>query len=177
MSLQESNLKVRYEKENEAALVEVTRALVPVLVVKTSGPPQLERMNATNEWIARQLREGRAAGGRLAVVLDVSGRRKRPTTEQQRAMAGWLKSNRELIEQTCVAWSMVVTSPVLRGVLTAITWFAPFPCPMKVHSSVAQAAVWCIDALVAGRVPVSSELRDAAGRRSLLDRVRFERLP
>jgi hypothetical protein len=171
------NLSVNDKKGGEIATVDVTRLLMPVLVVKTSGPPQLERMNATNEWIAQHLREACRAETRLAVVLDVSGRRSRPTTEQQKAMAAWLKTNRELLETACVAWSMVVTSPVLRGVLTAITWFTPFPCPMKVHATTAQGVGWTVEKLVSARVPISAPLRDSGGRRVLLESVRFERLP
>jgi hypothetical protein len=167
---------VSQKTETDAATVDVTRVFMPVLVIKTAGPPQLERMNATNEWIAQNLRAARASGTRLAVVLDVSGRRSRPTTEQQRAMANWLASNRELLEQTCVVWSMVVTSPVLRGVLTAITWFAPFPCPMKVHANVSQGVTWCVEKLVGARVPVAAPLRDARARQVLIESVCFERL-
>jgi hypothetical protein len=176
MPLQEGKLKAFPRRETEPATVDVTRHLLPVLIVKTGGPPRLERMNATNAWIASQLRQARVEGARLAVVLDVSGRRGRPTTEQQRAMAAWLKGNRDLLEQACAAWSMVVTSPVLRGVLTAITWFAPFPCPMKVHATVEGGAAWCIEMLVAQREPVSVELREASVRRTLLASVQFERL-
>jgi hypothetical protein len=171
------NANVNPRTELEAATVDVTRVFSPVLVLKTAGPPQLERMNATNEWIVQNLRAALASGTRHAVVLDVSGRRSRPTTEQQRAMAAWLATNRELLAEACVAWVMVITSPVLRGVLTAITWFAPFPCPMKVHGTVSQGIAWCVDKLVAARVPVAAPLRDAAARRVLLESVCYERLP
>lgn len=178
MPLREGHLKIISKRESEGvAAVDVTRELIPVMIVKTYGPPRLEWMNATNQWIRRQLCEARAEGSKLAVVLDVSGRRGRPTTEQQRAMAAWLETNHELLEQACAGWAMVVTSPVLRGVLTAITWFSPFPCPMKVHSTVDGGAAWCIEMLVVQRVPVPIELRDAVVRHALLSGARFERLP
>jgi hypothetical protein len=178
MPLRAGQRKTISKKENDAfAAVDVTRELVPVLVVKTYGPPRLERMLATNEWIKRQLCKARTEGSKVAVVLDVSGRRGRPTTEQQRAMAAWLRTNNELLEQACAGWAMVVTSPVLRGVLTAITWFSPFPCPMKVHATVDGGASWCIERLMIQRVPVPIELRDAVVRHARLVSARFERLP
>ncbi len=177
MSLQQGNLKPGPSTDPDIAAVDVSLGLSPVILARTIGPPRLDRMNATNEWIASQLRGARLEGSRLAVVLDVSGRRNRPTPEQQRAMATWLTTNRELLEESCVAWSMVVTSPILRGVLTAITWFAPFPCPMKVHASVYIGAGWGVDMLVSQRVPVSALLRDAASRRALIESINFETLP
>ncbi len=178
MSLRTGQLKTISRKESDAfPAVDVTRELVPVLIVKTYGPPRLDRMLATNEWIKRQLSGARAEGSKLAVVLDVSGRRGRPTTEQQRAMAAWLRTNDELLDQACAGWAMIVTSPILRGVLTAITWFSPFPCPMKVHATLDGGASWCIEMLVAQRVPVPIELRDAVVRHARLACARFERLP
>jgi hypothetical protein len=177
MSLQQGKLQLSPRLDPDVATVDVSLGLSPVLLARTFGPPRLDRMNATNEWIGNQLRRARLEGSRLAVVLDVSGRRSRPTPEQQRSMANWLTTNRELIEQSCVAWSMVVTSPILRGVLTAITWFAPFPCPMKVHASIDIGAAWCVDMLVSQRVPVSALLRDATARRALIASIDFETLP
>jgi hypothetical protein len=178
MSLRAGQLKIIPKQESDAfTAVDVSRELVPVLIVKTYGPPRLERMNVTNEWIKRQLSKARAEGSKLAVVLDVSGRRGRPTTEQQRAMATWLRTNHELLAQACAGWAMVITSPVLRGVLTAITWFSPFPCPMKVHATVDGGASWCIEMLVVQRVAVPIELRDAVVRHARIASARFERLP
>jgi len=130
--------------QKQASLVVASRAAYPVLVVTTSGAPMDEGMRATNAWIAEQLEVAAWQDEKVAVVLDVSGRTGRPTPAQRSAIGDWMTEHERLIASTCVAWSMVMTSPVLRGVLTAITWFHAFPCPMKIQPSVQSSLRWSL---------------------------------
>ena len=145
--------------QKQASLVVASRGAFPVLVVTTSGPPTDAGMKATNDWIARQLEVARWQDEKVAVVLDVSGRRGRPTPAQRSAIGDWMTEHEKLIANTCVAWSMVLTSPVLRGVLTAITWFHAFPCPMKIQPNVPAALRWSLPHLAStGFIPRSDEV-------------------
>ena len=69
MAMSVGNANVNPRTATDAATVDVTRVFSPVLVLKTAGPPQLERMNARTLTPEQLPEEARRFG---LVTVDVS---------------------------------------------------------------------------------------------------------
>ncbi len=57
--------------------------------------------------------------------------------------AQWMETNKELLRLTVGGVAMVFTSPLTRGVLTAIMWVTSMPYPHTVVATVPDAEAWC----------------------------------
>ena len=53
-----------------------------------------------------------------------------------------MKKNKELIRRCVHALGVVVPSPTVRGVLTAIFWIEPPPVPHKIFGTTGEATTW-----------------------------------
>ena len=59
----------------------------------------------------------------------------------------WLAEHRELLERDSLGTGFVITSALIRGVLTAILWMAPVPGGHRVFSSYDEAESWALEQL------------------------------
>ena len=94
--------------------------------------------------------------GDVRYVMIVNASRAYGITTQQRKMqAAWMKRRHREIAANCLGIAFVMTSPIVRGMLTAILWLQPLPCPHYTCSTRAQAQSWCEGKLAedAGREP------------------------
>lgn len=94
------------------------------------------------EGLEALLREGRRCG----VIFQLTGARVFSAKERG-LFATFLKSHNRALAHTCVVASLVTTNPLHNGVLTAVTWVAPMPCPVKVFSKLDDARTWVNAAL------------------------------
>jgi len=67
----------------------------------------------------------------------------------RRRQAQWLAQNEELLRTYLVATSLVMTSALHRGILRAIMWLKPLPCPYSIEPSFAAARAYVCSQLAA----------------------------
>jgi len=68
---------------------------------------------------------------RCVVVVDALNATNTPAS-QRKMQADWMANNEALLGKYTLATVMVIGSPVMRGILTAILWLQPIPCPWSV---------------------------------------------
>lgn len=96
-----------------------------------------------------------------AAVLDASAADATPA-KQRRMQAEWMKSNEALIARYCVGNAFVITSPLLRGALTAIFWMQQPAAPTIVLATFDAAERWATDRLREAGVSVPNRPRAAS---------------
>ena len=109
------------------------------------------------------LLEARGQGHKLVDILDI--RDAAPPTAKQRRMQGeWNTEYEALMRQTLVGFTFVVSSTVMRGIITAIMWIKPLPVPTAVFTQLEDAIAWGFERLGEEGVAVSWAKREDARR-------------
>ncbi len=75
-----------------------------------------------------------------------------PPAKQRAKQAAWMKDNRALLEQYSCGSAFVISSPIVRGALTAILWLQPMPVAHTVVATLAEAEQWAATRLRAAGV-------------------------
>jgi hypothetical protein len=78
----------------------------------------------------------------IAVVNDLL-RVRAPTAVERRRITDAVKEVEDLFRVHVVAWSDVLDSALIRGIITAIRWVNPAVYPHMVHGSIGAAEKWC----------------------------------
>jgi len=78
----------------------------------------------------------------FALVIDTTSRRDTPPLHR-RMQADWMRDRAMLIRLFNVGTALVIPSMVQRGVLTAILWMQPMPCPHYTCENAPEAIRWC----------------------------------
>jgi hypothetical protein len=117
----------------------------PVILIELSGTLSDAELAAMSTEVTELLKLQQANRIRAAVVLDFSTA-SAIAPHQRRAIGEWRRDVRGLMSQVCVGMAMVVKTPLIRGVLTAIGWFSPEPVPVVYMSSLGDAINWSINA-------------------------------
>lgn len=81
-------------------------------------------------------------GERHAMVYDATHAGWIPPS-QRKLQADWMREHDKLNRDTTAGLSFVLPSPLLRGVLTAILWLQPMPCPHSIVSTLDEGLSWC----------------------------------
>jgi hypothetical protein len=135
----------------QTASIEVDETRFPLVVVTFVGVAT----DAEFEAYLERMSDVMARREVTATVLDAS--RAGPTPPKQRArQADWIKANADVLRRYSAGSAFVITSPLIRGLLTAILWLAPMPQAHDVFSSRAAAEQWAVARLRArGQAGVS----------------------
>lgn len=80
------------------------------------------------------------------VILDASEAGAAPAS-QRKKQADWITQNSELLRAHSLGTAFVISSPLVRGMLTAIFWLQPMPNPHAVVGTYAEAERWAIEQL------------------------------
>ena len=72
-------------------------------------------------------------------ISDTSLTREIPNATVRRALADWNKQVEPLMKQVTLGSAIVITSPLVRGGLTALFWLAPPPYPQQVVATIDEA--------------------------------------
>lgn len=80
--------------------------------------------------------------GRYALILDASAAG-RATMSQVRKQAAWMQAHAEYINTWSVGIAVVITSPVVQRVLSAIFWIEPLHHTPLITTTKAKAQSWC----------------------------------
>ena len=102
----------------------------------------------TERCLARGELFGMITDGRLAPA---------PTALQRKRLAEDAKRNEARLARHMVASAVVVGSPLMKAIVTAVNWLAPPPYPVQVFTDVAPAEVWVRERL--GMAPTTGSAR------------------
>jgi hypothetical protein len=79
---------------------------------------------------------------RYALVVDAS-RAATIDSAQRKLQAEWMLQHDRELRTFCVGIAFVITNPLVRGALTAISWLSPMPMPTTVTERREPAVAWC----------------------------------
>jgi hypothetical protein len=79
---------------------------------------------------------------RYAIVVDAS-RSGVIDSAQRKLQAEWMLQHERELRLFCAGIAFVITNPLVRGALTAITWLSPLPMPSIVVDRRESAISWC----------------------------------
>ena len=79
---------------------------------------------------------------RYAIVVDAT-RASVIDSAQRKLQAEWMQRRDRDLRTFCLGTAFVITNPLVRGALTAITWLSPLPMPSTVTDRRETAIAWC----------------------------------
>jgi hypothetical protein len=86
---------------------------------------------------------------RYAIVVDAT-RAGVIDSAQRKLQSEWMLQHDRDLRTFCAGIAFVITNPLVRGALTAISWLSPMPMPSTVVEKREAAVVWCRERLGAG---------------------------
>lgn len=78
-------------------------------------------------------------GQPYVTISDTTACRELPNAVVRKALADWSKAFEPLMKRHTVGSAIVITSPLMRGGLTALFWLAPPPYPQQVVATLTEA--------------------------------------
>lgn len=105
----------------------------------------------------QNIRRATTARTKTALVYDSSsGYQASPRIRKKQA--DWMKQNSMQTRVNCVGVAFVITSSVVRGVLTAILWLSDMPVPYTVAATMQEAERFCEKHLSAHGIAIPDPL-------------------
>jgi hypothetical protein len=101
-------------------------------------------------------------------LTDLSRVKEAPPASQRKYAANHMERTRALQRRVCAGSAIVVTSAIVRGVITAVFWLKPPPVISKMVASREEGLRFGIDLLAAAAPPLPQNLRELRDR---LDRL------
>lgn len=151
--------------------IEVDSRHWPVNIVTVHGVPGVGIEHAAIERVCDVLHSFTRRKEPYANIVDLTRCPDIPAIERQ-FVADSFRTRQADYEPYLVAVAVVIASPVMRGVLTAIGWIQPYPCPIEFVANLSQAASRLIPLLARRGLdwpgidgPGSGTSSDAAERR------------
>ena len=80
-------------------------------------------------------------GHRVVVVIDARTVAPAPAT-QRKMQADWLAIRAPRVKDLLMGMAFVITSPIVRALITAVFWWKPLPCAYVVTPTLAEALTW-----------------------------------
>jgi hypothetical protein len=116
----------------------------PIIVVRFDGLVS----DAEFERYLGELEAQLEPGQRVCTILDARLAGRAPP-RQRKLQADWLARNAGRLRESSVGSVFVITSALVRGVLTAIMWLQPMPVPHAVVATMDEAERWAESRLAA----------------------------
>ena len=123
---------------DESGRIVIDESEAPLYVVRFEGVPTDAQFKAYLDHVLRITQRGEMH----AMVYDATLAGWIPPS-QRRLQADWMREHDQLNRDLTVCMSFVLPSPLLRGVLTAILWLQPMPCPHNVVSTLEAGLRFC----------------------------------
>ncbi|MEM7137011.1 MAG: hypothetical protein AAF500_10555 [Myxococcota bacterium] len=89
-------------------------------------------------------------------IIDSRGLSTAITPSQRRRLATWFEVTGPLAADVHFAIAVLLSNPLIRGALKAVTWVAPIPVPVQAFGSIVDAAPWVRERFQEFQVPVST---------------------
>lgn len=140
---------------NDAPSIIVDDSLWPLLIVQMRGTVPLARFE---EYLAQRLTYLQRPE-RHAALFDM---RHAPmlSSELRQCQTEWLKQHASLLDAQMLGYAMVITSPLLRLIMTTFLKVRPRNAPYIVTPHLNDAARWCLTMLEeAGSHPPSERIK------------------
>ena len=135
-----------YSRDVSVPAVDTSR--LPIVVVRFSGPisePEFDMYLASMTQIISRSEP-------TLTILDAR-RAIRSPPSQRKKQAEWIKTHADQLRRYSLGTAFVLTSPLVRGVLTAILWLQPLPSDYVVVATMAEAEDWAAGKLRAAGLP------------------------
>lgn len=98
---------------------------------------------ATVQSVLNIVEQHLSAGIPFVAIADGSRGVKLPLGAADRRVAGeFLREEKERMRAVCLGFCTVSSSPIVRGVITALNWISPMPVPHTVFATRAEAITW-----------------------------------
>jgi hypothetical protein len=110
-------------------------------------------------WLLRSFDRLFAQKLRYALLVDARATTKPMQPLARAEITEWMKQNFTNTELWNVGTSVVMASGLIRGALTALTWFAPQTVPMNYPASYAESLDWCVMRLEENALVVPMSIR------------------
>lgn len=120
--------------------IHIDQSCLPLIVIKYDGPTTDENFEA---YLATLYQSMTASKAGPRVLLQDATLAYPITARQRKRQADWMKEYSELIARMTLGCAFVIPSSLMRGVLTAIFWLQPLPCPHELSANMAEGLSWC----------------------------------
>lgn len=127
-------------------------SLWPLLVVRFSGTPTNQQFE---EYMARR-GSYLARNQKHALIYDTVSFNVL-TSEQRQRQIDWLKERKELLQKLSLGSALIITSPVVRLLLSGILHFSQASTPYHAARSLPDAASWCAGRLASAGLLVEAQ--------------------
>jgi hypothetical protein len=126
----------------------------PVVVSAIFGKEHSEQ--ALNEAYAQWTEFLRR--GQHVLIMDMTRGTAGATAAQRARVAAWIEQNQALLKQHQLAHIMVMDSPIIRGIVTAVAWLRPSASPQLATSTLDEAVDRAVSYLRQAGISVAPEL-------------------
>ncbi|HSP77522.1 MAG TPA: hypothetical protein VLQ93_03275 [Myxococcaceae bacterium] len=141
------------------------KSLWPLLLVGYVGTPSAEQME---EYLAR-LSACLRRGQKYVSIIDTRSFTGVPAEQRQR-MARFLREHEELFRQVTLGTCLLVTSPMVRLIVSVVFHLKPMPAPYFIAPSMQAALDW-----VLGRLEAAGLTAEATRIRQHYEQLALER--
>ena len=111
----------------------------PLLIIQSPG--QALDSEIDQDSFYERAEEALSQPAPVVVLHDLTGARVAGPVRRKR-FVDYANNNADRIAERIEAYAVLIDSHVFRGVITAILWFVPPPCPLKVFTDQAKAIEW-----------------------------------
>jgi hypothetical protein len=127
-------------------------SLWPLLVVRFAGTPTQQQFE---EYMARR-GSYLARNQKHALIYDTV-RFSVLTSEQRQRQIHWLKEHKELLQTLSLGSALIITSPMVRLLLSGVLHFSQTSTPYHAARSLPEAANWCAGRLASAGLLVEAQ--------------------
>lgn len=117
--------------------IHINESFAPLVLITMVSEPT----DAEVDWYFAYIGEVHRRRQPFALVYDLTKTMSAKATHRKRK-AEFLKEYAPLTRAHCAGVTFAVSSPLIRGLLTAIFWIQPMACPFEVFASVEQCMTW-----------------------------------
>ncbi|MGB5812662.1 MAG: hypothetical protein WBG86_19160, partial [Polyangiales bacterium] len=106
-------------------------------------------------------------GIKFASIIDSRGLSTAITPGQRKRLSEWFHVTGPLAGEVHFAIAVLLSNPLIRGALRAVTWVAPIPVPVQAFESISDADPWIRQQFQEYGVPVTPAIETLLSRRSV----------
>ncbi|HEY2516157.1 MAG TPA: hypothetical protein VGI39_35040 [Polyangiaceae bacterium] len=125
-------------------------------------PPRVadESLVEALAYIEELMRASEKVGDKYFQVTDLTRIRDLPPASQRQHVGDWMQRTLKLQKTATVGGANVTPGAILRGIITAISWFQSAPMPTAFVATRREAVQIGVKALDAANVPLGHEVRE-----------------
>ncbi len=101
----------------------------------------------------------------FATILDSRGLSTAITAQQRKRLTEWFDVTGDLAGEHHFGIAVLMSNPIIRGALKAVTWIKPIPVPIHPFGSIADAAPWIRSVFAGQNVPMNAAMESLLSNR------------